>query len=383
MNQRLRDYLIIIGLLLVFIYLPFMLRDQPFANTDDYYFANYVFHKSDSLEVTNSVTTKLFSFIPESVFAIKTLMFIFSAATLLIFYEICRLRFKRFAVWGSIILMGFSFYNIILYRFEDDLFALPFLFTSILFITKYQLAEVRKKYLDKNIILAVIFLIASTILWEYSILIIILYLFMTNFHYLIVLAGIFLSSFIPQVVKLLTPSLKVTENYPVVSVLVLAIIGFAYIKKARVSENWLAIIIFSILTLVNYKLIFLLIPILVINIVQLIEISTKQQRNIVFFTFALFLLASPYIILTSFPTNKEYNLLELGQSTAIDLNKPLEVDWSLGYYAIWNGIPTDHYGHVQDNENKNVVLVAMSSNKSIKDCNIVAENKWIKVGDCN
>lgn len=382
MNQRIRDYLIIIGLLLVFIYVPFFLRDQPFANTDDYYFANYVFHNTDNLEVTNSVTTKLFSMIPESILVIKTLMFLFSATALLIFYEVCRIRFKKFAIWGSIILMGFSFYNIILYRFEDDLFALPFLFVSLFFVTKYQLADTRSKYFDKNIFLAIIFLIASTILWEYSILIIILYLFMTSFHYLIVLAGIFLSSFIPQMVSLLTPSFKVTENYPFVSVFVLAILGFAYIKKARISENWLGVIVFSCLTLINYKLIFLLIPILVLNIVQLIEISTKQQRNIVFFVFALFLLASPYIILTSFPTNKEYQLLELGKSTANDLNKPIEIDWSLGYYAIWNGIPTDHYGHVQDNNNSGVVLVAISSNKSVNDCNIIKENKWIKVADC-
>jgi hypothetical protein len=378
MNQRTRDYLIIL-LITLFIFIGLFIRSQPFTSTDDYYFLNYIYGKTDALEVSNPVVEWVFDLIPESIILIKLIMLVISFVTLCILYECCRLISSSHALIGVVIAAGFTWFNTIFLRLEDDLFGLPFIFLSLYFILRYE--KKGTDYFDKNILLSLLFLGIASLLWQYSIIFVVAYFLITKYHpyYLFLSLAFFpfllLTTFIPE--------FAVTENYPIIGLFVLALLGFAYIKKYMLPKLMLPILLFSVLCLFNFKYgFFVVFPFLVLAIVNVYKNANTQQKNTILVLYILFLISTPYIIYHTFPTDNTLELIDVAQSTAIDMNKPMEIEWSLGYFAIWNGYDTNMYGHPQEHSTKNVIVVTMTGDKSVNDCNIIKKDKMVKVVNC-
>jgi len=183
MNQTKKNYLIIFVFSL-FLYTFYFLRNSnvPFIGMDSYYFANHIF-LGTNLHVTGIVGQFIMGLMPQSVIGIKIIMFLVTLTTLFIAYECARLYSKKHALIYPLSLISFITYGLIFFKFEDDLFALPFLFLSLYFVIKKQLSKNNNKFFDKNIIFSLFFLFISTMIWKYTVLFILLYLFITRFIY--------------------------------------------------------------------------------------------------------------------------------------------------------------------------------------------------------
>jgi len=132
MDKKLRDYLIIFVVVsvLFFIYIISRSVHTPFIGGDGYYFLNSIFHNMP-LPLTDAVGTFIIGLLPHSILGIKLIMYLVTLITLFIAYEIARLYSKENALIYPISLFAMFTFSLVFFKFEDDLFALPFLFLSL------------------------------------------------------------------------------------------------------------------------------------------------------------------------------------------------------------------------------------------------------------
>lgn len=376
--KRIYKELLFIFIVVAIFFAVYWLRSVP-TGMDSFYFMNYIYGITDSLPLTTSVATSLFSIIPANFSIIKIIMFVVTLSCAIIFSMTARLRCKKTGYLAGFFLIAFPFFSVIFARLEDDLFGLPFMLLAIYFATRYQISENKKKVWDKNIIISVGCLFISVMLWQFTIYLIPIILIMTkHFWY-----GIAMASILPFYIKLykvIIPNFKVFENYPIYGLLILAL-GFAYLKPARIKDNWIIVLVLSILTVVNYKFIFLCVPFLILNIIKYIENNTYTIKKCFIIYFTLFFVVACSINLIALPNYNLDDLLIVGYAESLDRNTEFNIQWGYGYYAIFRGYDTNQFGQVQDYKKEGIILTYLGD-KEIKDCQPIKMNRNAQLVYC-
>ena len=257
-SKRARDYLAMILSSIVF-YIPLFLRsfNYPFIGNDSYYFLNYIFYNVP-LHVSSFVQEFIFGLFPTNLFVIKLIMLITTIISLFIFYETVELIKKNRGLLASLFLLCYFWFSWIFIKFEDDLFGFPFIMLSLYFLIKYLYSNNKKINLDWNIILSLFFLLIGVLIWNFAVYYLIAFLFISQFHRLYILANISLIPFYSKLLFGIMPSFVISENFPIKGLLVLMLFSFLYFKEFRIKETFPALIVFSCLTLLNTKFIYIL-----------------------------------------------------------------------------------------------------------------------------
>ena len=389
MNQTKKNYLIIFVFSL-FLYTFYFLRNSnvPFIGMDSYYFANHIF-LGTNLHVTGIVGQFIMGLMPQSVIGIKIIMFLVTLTTLFIAYECARLYSKKHALIYPLSLISFITYGLIFFKFEDDLFALPFLFLSLYFVIKKQLSKNNNKFFDKNIIFSLFFLFISTMIWKYTVLFILLYLFVTRFNYLYIIASSIFIIFWTDFIGSIFPHSQIAENTSAflslnISGGIILLLIFLYLKKSMIQENKLGIYVFSLLTLINFKIIYVLTPILLLNNTTLLKNVSDKGKKGIYMIWFLFLIGMLSQIIISPPSIQDYEVIRVGQSIENNNISDVDYSWGIGYFVMWHNIDTEYFGSPPNKEieYKNKFFVSRKGNKDLSNCLIVKDGKWFSLYDC-
>ena len=380
MNQDVKSILIIIGLTILF-FLPLVLSQIPARGADSYYFLNAIFDKGEiNTTGTLPLATWLFSILPANILALKLIMLGVTILALIIYYFVGKKVSKGVGLIAPFLLLTSVFFSKIFIRFEDDIFALPFLFLALYFLICY-VQQPTKKLFDKNIILSLIFLFIACNLWGYCIFFIPLFLIITNYHKLYWLAQVPLLFFISRIIQLLKPNFHVLENSIGLGLLALAIFGMIYLKRYRYQPLWIAIIVATVLTAINMKFLFITIPLICLAMVHYFELIPQATRKAVIYIFLTLFVFSIYLTYTSYPTSSDIKLLNTGQQLAIDTNQPYVISWSHGYVAKWYGYPVTQWGSYKPHAEKGVVFTTYGD-EQITDCEIIDSTRYSVLAVC-
>jgi hypothetical protein len=383
-SKRARDYLAMILSSIVF-YIPLFLRsfNYPFIGNDSYYFLNYIFYDVP-LHVSSFVQEFLFGLFPANLFVIKLIMLITTIISLFIFYETVELIKKNRGLIASLFLLCYFWFSWIFIKFEDDLFGFPFIMLSLYFLIKYLYSDTKKKYLDKNIIFSLFFLLIGVLIWNFAVYYLIAFLFISQFHRLYLFSNLCLLPFLPKLINGVMPSFLISENFPIKGLLVLMLFSFLYFKEFRIKETFPALIVFSALTLINTKFIYITIPILLLNLSNVSLKHNKKLKNVMIFLLLLFFSISMYQNLIMYPSVNEYELISIAQQLEKDTSKDIYFQWSLGYFGIWHNFDVNHFGTPPKNEidYKNKIILTVNGDKKIESCKIIKKSKWITLAEC-
>jgi hypothetical protein len=387
-HKKARDYLAMILISILF-YVPLFVRSTnfPFLGNDSYYYLNYIFQNT-ALHISTSsfVTEFVFGLFPANIFLIKIIMLIFTITSLIIFYETVEYIKKNRGLVASLFMLSAFWFAWIFIKFENDLFAFPFVLISLYFIVRYTYKSTPKQeWLDKDIILSLFFLFIAVIIWQYAVLFLIAYLILTKGHKMYWFAFALLIPFLPKLIRFIfTFSFKISENAPIKGLLILCFFAFLYLKEIRLKDTFLVVIVFTCLTAINYKVIHILIPILFLSFANIDINSNQKIKYTIIFLLILFLSIGVYQNFITYPTHKEYDLITIGVLTAEQQDKEYYVNWSIGYFGIYHNLDVMHYGTVPKEEidYKNKIIITTNADKKIKECEILKKTKWISLANC-
>ncbi len=383
-SKRARDYLAMILSSIVF-YIPLFLRsfNYPFIGNDSYYFLNYIFYDVP-LHVSSFVQEFIFGLFPTNIFVIKLIMLITTIISLFIFYETVELIKKNRGLLASLFLLCYFWFSWIFIKFEDDLFGFPFIMLSLYFLIKYLYSDTKKKYLDKNIIFSLFFLLIGVLIWNFAVYYLIAFLFISQFHRLYIFSNLCLLPFLPKLINGVMPSFLISENFPIKGLLVLMLFSFLYFKEFRLRETFVALIVFSALTLINTKFIYITIPILLLNMSNLALNNNQKLKKAIIFLLVLFFSIAMYQNIITYPSSNEYELVSIAQQLEKDTYKDIYFQWSLGYFGIWHNFDVNHFGTPPKNEiyYKNKIILTVNGDKKIESCKIIKKSKWITLAEC-
>jgi len=376
--KRIYKELLFIFIVVAIFFTVYWLRSVP-TGMDSFYFMNYIYGITNTLPLTTSLATGVFSLIPANFNIIKIIMLVLTLCSAVIFSMTARLRFKKTGYLAGLFLLAFPFFSVIFARLEDDLFGLPFMLLAIYFATRYQVSDNKKKIWDKNIMLSIASLVIAVFLWRFTVYLIPIIFIMTK-HFWYGLATASILPFYSTLYQSILPNLKVSENYPIYGLLILTL-GFAYLKPSRIKENWVVVLVLSVLTVLNYKFIFLCVPFLILNIIKYIENDTNAIKKCFIIYFTLFFVVACAVNLIALPNSNLDDLLTVGYTESLDRNIEFNIQWGYGYYAIFKGYDTNQFGHAQDYKKSGIVLTYLND-KRIDDCDTIQKNRNAQLVYC-
>lgn len=385
MNRRLRDYLILFSSIFI-VYLTVFLRNIniPFLGNDSYYFLNYIFYDVP-LHVSGHVQEVLFGLFPANIFFIKIIMFFTTLSIVFIFYETIRLIHNNRALIPSILLLCTFWFGWIFIKLEDDLFGFLFVVISLYFLIRYLFKDkCNNKLFNINIILSLIFLLIGVLIWNFAIYFLFAFLILSRFHKLYVIGSLVSLYFIKNLFFGILPNLHVSENFPIKAIIVLSFFFFFYKKEYRNKQIYPAILTFSIISLINLKFIYILIPILLINYAFVDINKSEAIKKYTYGVIFMFLIMLCYQNFITYPTNNDYGLFSIAQTTSIELNKELYFDWNVGYFAIYHGFDAKHFGNpnMKLDSYENLVVLTSKSDPKIKNCKEIEKSKFLVLASC-
>lgn len=373
---------IIIVLLCILFFTPIYLRPdtQPVNGMDSYFFLNYIFGVTDSTPKTPLLSQIVMDIIPANLFVIKSIMLLIVIISIILFCKASENIKPGFTTLVALVLLGNIFFNKLLIRFEDDIFALPFIALSFYLITLY----IKNKN-HNNLYLALASWIISCLFWKFAIFLIFLYAVWVISYIFIVPAIALLVLQFGNVMSGLFGSFLVAENSPFIGILILFLpfIIFLYSKKTNPEYKnlFLGLWLTLLLILINVKFVLLFYPFLAIYWVITIEKQPKPIRIINLFIILLIFAMAIYQNITAVPNDTTIELLDIAQQKQLENpDKEINVSWGFGYIFIWNTKKTyPVFGWVQPTIEKGIIVrPLLEENK----CPVVFENSFGTVEIC-
>lgn len=379
--MKLKEIIVIILLCILF-FLPIYFRPDtmPVNGMDSYFFLNYIFGVTDSIPATPLFSQVAMDLVPANLFVIKTLMLLIVTISTIIFCKASENIKKGYPILIALILLGNIFFNKLLIRFEDDLFALPFIALSFYFITLYLHKEQRPKYLFNALVCWAI----SCLFWKFAVYLIFLYAIWTLSYMFFTTAFILLVFKFKDVWSGAIGNFLVAENMPFIGILILflpfLILLFSKktnpIYKEIIAPLWLSIV----LILVNVKFALLFYPFLAIYWVVTIKKQPKEIKIINIIVILFIFCMATYQNINAVPNRHFIELIDIAQQQKVLTGKEINVSWGFGYIWIWNNKePYPVFGWIQPTIEKGIIIRPKSEEKK---CPVVFGNRAGTVEVC-
>lgn len=384
-------YLILLTVVLILM-IPLIIRDLPSLGMDAYAFVNFVYGIVPSLPPTTPIlSTLIFGLLPSNLLVIWGILIVVFFTTLSIWKMIGELFSKKYGWLASLILISSPFFLNIFFRLEDDLFAMIPLSLAFYFGFKYKkIIEETGSGVLKCALLTLLFLIIAGMFWKFSIYYIFVFLLVTKFNPLFVIASLG-SIFIFQEKLLygILPSLVVSENYPIVGIAALGFLLIYFLKMFRTKdyEDWFVIL----LVFINLKFIFVAVPVLTVKVIQNIDYLIGKYGvrliKLVVIGISVFIIVAGYNLLYATPSNDIDELFSIAYEVKETTNNknPVLANWDFGYYFMfWDKTPKKFYGSPgNDIENYDGhIIVANKISRQGINCMQVYKNEIGRVLDC-
>jgi len=377
---------------MLILFVPLIIRGLPSFGMDSFAFINYVYGITSTLPTqTPFLATAIFNVLPPNLIVIHSLLIFIAVITMLIWKNIGELYSKTYGWLASLILISCPFFLNVFFRLEDDIFAIPFISLAFYFGYKY------KKISDETgmgyfwlAALTLIMILIAGLFWKFSIYFIFLFLIITKFNPTFVLAtlgAIFV--FQEKLISGVLPSLVVSENYPVVGFISLGFLLIYFLKNFKTNdpEDWFVII----LLFLNFKFIFLAVPVLTVKIIQGISKHNKNKVSrlikVIVIGVGVFILVGGVNLLVATPSRDIDELFSIAYEVKEHTNNklPILANWDFGYYfAFWDKEPKKFYGS-QYNDIKNYkghIIIANKKTDLTKKCPKAFENEMGKILIC-
>jgi len=382
---RLKNILIIIFLCIIF-FLPIYFRPDtyPVNGMDSYFFLNYIFGITDNIDGTPILSQVAMDIMPANLFAIKTIMLLIVIISILLLSLASENIKPGYAVLVALILLGNLFFNKLLIRFEDDIFAFPFIALSMYFITLYM----HKKQDIKYIYIALASWVISCLFWKFSVYLIFIYAIWTLSYVLFIPAFFLLIFYFSQIISGALGNFAVAENSPIIGILILFLpfMIFLFSKKTNPLYNKIiAPLCLSLaLILLNVKFALLFYPFFAIYWVATIEKQPIELKIINIINYCVILLIfcmATYQNITAVPNSQYIELIDVAKSyKTLMPDKEINVSWGFGYLYIWNTKePYPVFGHIQPTIENGIIIRSIQEPNR---CPVMYKNKVGTVEIC-
>jgi hypothetical protein len=379
---KLKEIILIVFLCVLF-FLPIYFRPDthPVNGMDSYFFLNYIFGVTDSIDGTPILSQTAMDIVPANLFAIKTIMLLIIIISVLLFSWASENIKPGYAVWVALLLLGNIFFNKLLIRFEDDLFALPFIALSMYLISLY----LHKRQDNKYIYMALASWIVSCLFWKFAIYLIFIYALWTLSYILFIPAFLLIVFSFNQVLSGAIGNFLVAENFPIIGILILFLpfIILLFSRKTNPLYDKIIVPLYLglVLILINVKFALLIYPFFAIYWVVTIQKQPKELRIINYSVILLIFCIANYQNITAVPNEQYIELIDIAQQYELELfDKEINVSWGFGYIYIWNTKePYPVFGHIQPTIEKDIII--RSVNEETK-CPVVYKNKVGTVEVC-
>lgn len=263
--------------------------------------------------------------------------------------------------------------------FEDDFLAFPFLFLGLYFSLK---GVMNKDF--KAQFVGFVLIVFAGLFWQGAIFYLIAVGLLTVFPLLFVVPILLVKW--NNFVYAFTPSLVISENFPVFGFLLNGVLLIGFVKLPK----WLLLptIFLTVLALLNSKFAFLLVPFLCIGFIRLIGLAFNEMKGkekglfylILVFMVLVSLVSLSATVMYAEPTSVEFDAIDFAVEKANDLNKSFVNEWSFGYWVKFKGIDTNFFesGSGVIDCNASICLT-----KFEQPCVLLKEFNRLKVYDCN
>lgn len=387
MDLRIKQLIILFVIALIFFVPTFVKTNPPLAGMDTYFFLNHIYEKyDDGLKDAPFLGKIIFNSLPANMLVLKIIMFIFCFLSIVIFSEIGKLYSKNYG-WlsGALLFTGFYFGQIF-FRLEDDLFGLPVLFLGWLLIAKMNEIYDRDKYTHPFYLIGGLgLIIISVFIWKFAVFFLFALFFTSyldkkwrfqNLYWLVIIPVILIYHKI--LFGAIIPNSNVSENtfFFAMGIFSLCVIIFAYAKNFRIERNWITILIFTALTIINFKFIIVLYPFLVLNIVNGLEKIAYKQRNLMILFLCLIFLLITINNFNAIPSKHHYELLGIHQSynKLNNTNYKEDVNWGFGWFYIFmTGKETQNFRSYRPTPNEGLIMT-YKNDSDVNHCELVFEN---------
>ncbi|HRY74159.1 MAG TPA: hypothetical protein P5098_00505, partial [Candidatus Dojkabacteria bacterium] len=309
---------------------------MPVNGMDSYFFINYIYGITDSIPETPILSQTAMDLIPPNLFVIKTIMLIIVILSVLIFAWASENIKPGYAVLLAMLLLGNIFFNKLLIRFEDDLFALPFIALSFYLITLY----LYKKRDLKWLYLALGSWVVSCLFWKFAVYLIILYALWTMSYIFFTPAMILVLFSFDKLFSGAIGNFVVKENMPFIGILVLFLPFIVLLFWKKTNPYYEQIIVplwFSlVMILINVKMALLFFPFMAIYFFVTLKKQPKELKIINVLVILLIFGIATYQNLNAVPNWRYYELIDIAQQQKETSHKEINVSWGFGYFWIWN-----------------------------------------------
>jgi len=353
---------------------------MPVNGMDSYFFLNYIYGITDSIPETPILSQTAMDLIPPNLFVIKTIMLIFVILSVLLFAWASENIKPGYAVLLAMLLLGNIFFNKLLIRFEDDLFALPFIALSFYLITLY----LYKKRDLKWLYLALGSWVVSCLFWKFAVYLIILYALWTMSYIFFTPAMLLVLFSFDKLFSGAIGNFLVAENMPFIGILVLFLPFIVLLFSKKTNPYYEQIIVplwFSlVMILINVKMALLFFPFMAIYFFVTFKKQPKELKIINVLVILLIFGIATYQNLNAVPNGRYYELIDIAQQQKETNHKEINVSWGFGYFWIWNSKePYPVFGHIQPTIEEGIIIRSKYEDKK---CPVVFENSAGTVEVC-
>jgi hypothetical protein len=385
-----KDYLWIL-LFTTLLFIPIFLRgvNVPFFGGDPYYYLNFIFH-GIPLHLHHVGVSHFFSLFPPNLLVIKFIMFVVAFFCGVVFYHTINLIKKGCAIYGVGLLFSLVWLNWIFVKFENDLFGFLFVLLGLYFLVRYRVQDSCSCVVlfNKNIILSLFFLGVGCFIWGFAVFYLYLFLFISGFHLYYVVGVFFSFLFFRTLLSKLLPSFQIAENQPLVGLFFIIVLCFLYLKRYRVSFLWGAIALGSIFLVLNLKFLYILLPVLLLQI-SMVDLSNnsykKSIRNfVVGIIFVMFVL-SFYLSFFTFPSYSDYSLFRVTQTSEVYDAESVYFTWSTGYFVGYHSGDVFHAGSPPVDQNNFIsgFVFAFLRDPNVSDCFLLEGSTNVGLFNCD
>ena len=322
---------------------------------DTYYYVNHIFGIVPLPDSEPILSVWIMNNIPANYLAIKLIMVLVTFLTCLAISKCGELFDDRFGWLAGLFLLGTLFFTTIFINFENDMFGFMFIAWSLFWILRYTISGE-----EKDLWFSIILICIAGLIWEFAIYFLLIWVIISKFNWkltliFLVLFGLHFVNFFKGII----PNTLIQENMFGLGLMCLVFFITCYMKDTRFKLLYPAILVSTVLALVNLKFVYVVIPLLVISLAVTL---TKLPKEAVIFTVLSLLVVFVVVsltILNAYPNQDINELFSKAQSIKENRfpNKDIRPVWDFGYYWIyWTKKPYELFGSTKPTPKTGIVI---------------------------
>lgn len=376
--------LILLGFTLIF-FIGLLAKPVPFISIDSYSYLNYIQGTTEQIPNNTPVLGEnIINILPNNEGIIQVILMIVAFLSSYILSRIGQAYEKNYGWLAGILIFVGLISSKLFFKLETDVFAIPLILASWYFLISYQKKINPSKFFDINLILSIIFLIASGLIWKFAIYFVPIFIVLSKGHIYYILAmapGIlYFNNFIGGLIPIAYTGFTnfTMENMIIIGILDVLAIAYVFSKKFRNPKLESVFWISLIMALINAKLSIIFFFVSCVSVSSsLYKFDEKKIKQIMILAI-VFIGYVAYSAFTAIPTQETIQTIDkFDNINANGMDK--KVNWGIGYFYNYHSEnTTKHKGSFGNRimDFNNTIALTFSGDEILNkyDCNTLYEN---------